>query len=73
MDPAVQAASRVEQARSVRHGSGAPGAVVAILDLVGFEPRRIVTGCCPAGLRRRRVSSARAVTGKLAAVFTARS
>jgi len=41
----------------------------AIVDLVGFEPRRIVTGCCPAGVEKAARIVAKSVTGKLAAVF----
>lgn len=40
-----------------------------IVELVGFEPRRIVTGCAPEGAEKAARLVARAVTGELAAVF----
>ncbi len=40
-----------------------------IVELVGFEPKRIVTGCAPEGAEKAARLAARAVTGELAAVF----
>jgi len=41
----------------------------AIVELVGFEPRRIITGCAQGGAEKAARLAARRVTGKLAAVF----
>lgn len=41
----------------------------AIVELVGFEPRRIITGDAPGGAEKAARLVARSVTGKLAAVF----
>lgn len=40
-----------------------------IVGLVGFEPKRIVTGCAPEGAEKAARLAARDVTGELAAVF----
>lgn len=41
----------------------------AIVDLVGFEPRRVITGCAPVGAEKAARLAAKRVTGKLAVVF----
>lgn len=40
-----------------------------IVELVGFRPGRIVTGCAPGGAEKAARLVAKSVTGKLAAVF----
>jgi predicted secreted Zn-dependent protease len=41
----------------------------SIVELVGFEPKRIITGCAPGGAEKAARLVAKSVTGKLAAVF----
>lgn len=41
----------------------------SIVDLIGFEPKRIITGCRPVGAEKAARLTAKRVTGKLAAVF----
>ncbi len=41
----------------------------SIVELVGFEPKRIITGCAPGGAEKVARLVAKSVTGKLAAVF----
>lgn len=41
----------------------------SIVELIGFEPRRLITGCAPGGAEKAARLLAKQVTGKLAAVF----
>jgi len=41
----------------------------AIVGLVGFRPRRIITGCAPVGAEKAARLAAKRLTGKLAVVF----
>lgn len=41
----------------------------AIVDLVGFHPKQVVTGCAPGGAEKAARLLAKRVTGKLSAVF----
>jgi hypothetical protein len=56
LDPSATAAALREQWAS-------------IVELVGFEPLRVVTGCAPGGAEKAARLAAKSVTGKLAAVF----
>lgn len=56
LDPGQMAGALVEQWSS-------------IVGLVGFRPKRIVTGCLPAGAEKAARLAAKRLTGKLAAVF----
>jgi hypothetical protein len=40
-----------------------------ITDLIGFEPKRIITGCSPVGAEKAARLAAKSLTGKLAVVF----
>lgn len=41
----------------------------AIVELVGFEPKRIITGCAPVGAEKAARLAAKRLTGKPAVVF----
>jgi hypothetical protein len=40
-----------------------------LVDLVGFEPKRIITGCAPGGAEKAARLAAKSLTGKPAVVF----
>lgn len=55
--------------RAARTADALAGQWSEIVDLVGFTPRRIVTGCAPSGAEKAARLVARRVTGKLPVVF----